>query len=71
MDAIPILQALNGVGPGPKDFNTYWDRNLGLKYKGVEYNVGPSPDDLVLNLVNEQEYVTTPLVCIPNHFSPE
>jgi N-acetylated-alpha-linked acidic dipeptidase len=32
-----------------------------LKYKGVEYNVGPSPDNLVLNLVNDVEYVTTPL----------
>jgi N-acetylated-alpha-linked acidic dipeptidase len=32
-----------------------------LDYKGVEYNIGPSPDDLVLNLVNEQEYVITPL----------
>lgn len=32
-----------------------------MKYKGVEYNAGPSPDNLVLNLVNEQEYVTTPL----------
>lgn len=61
VDAIPILSALNGHGPSPKDFNKYWERNLGLKYKGVEYNVGPSPDDLVLNLVNEQEYVTTPL----------
>ena len=27
----------------------------------MKYNIGPSPDDLVLNLVNEQEYVTTPL----------
>jgi N-acetylated-alpha-linked acidic dipeptidase len=27
----------------------------------VEYNIGPSPDNLVLNLVNEQEYVTTPM----------
>ena len=27
----------------------------------MKYNVGPSPDDLVLNLVNEQDYVTTPL----------
>lgn len=61
VDAIPILSALNGHGPSPKNFNKYWQRNLGLKYKGVEYNVGPSPDDLVLNLVNEQEYVTTPL----------
>ena len=27
----------------------------------MKYNVGPSPDNLVLNLVNEQEYITTPL----------
>jgi len=33
----------------------------GLGYKGVEYSIGPSPDTLVLNVVNEQEYVTTPL----------
>jgi N-acetylated-alpha-linked acidic dipeptidase len=32
-----------------------------LGYKGVKYNIGPTPDDLVLNLINEQEYVTTPL----------
>lgn len=32
-----------------------------MKYKGVDYSVGPTPDNLVLNLVNEQEYVTTPL----------
>ncbi|KAF4631811.1 hypothetical protein G7Y89_g6323 [Cudoniella acicularis] len=61
VDAIPILSALNGHGPSPKNFNKHWESNLGLKYKGVEYNVGPSPDNLVLNLVNEQEYVTTPL----------
>ncbi|KAE8450681.1 hypothetical protein EG329_006026 [Mollisiaceae sp. DMI_Dod_QoI] len=60
-EAIPILKTLNGHGPSPKDFNKAWQENLGLKYKGVEYNVGPSPDNLVLNLVNEQEYVTTPL----------
>lgn len=61
VDAIPILKALNGHGPSAKDLNKYWQKNLGLGYKGVKYNVGPSPDDLVLNLVNEQEYVTTPL----------
>ncbi|KAH7319409.1 hypothetical protein BKA65DRAFT_514494 [Rhexocercosporidium sp. MPI-PUGE-AT-0058] len=61
VDAVPILKALNGHGPSAKDFNKYWQKNLGLGYKGVKYNVGPSPDDLVLNLVNEQEYVTTPL----------
>lgn len=61
VDAIPILTALNGHGPSPKDLNKAWEKNIGLEYKGVKYNVGPSPDNLVLNLVNEQEYVTTPL----------
>ncbi|WDK11450.1 PA domain-containing protein [Colletotrichum graminicola] len=60
-DALPILKALNGHGPPVTDFNKYWNRNLGLKYKGVEYNIGPTPDDVVLNLYNEQNYTTTPL----------
>lgn len=60
-DALPILKALNGHGPAAKDFNKYWTKDLGLEYKGVEYNIGPSPDDVVLNLYNEQEYITTPL----------
>ncbi|KAG6024867.1 hypothetical protein E4U19_003506 [Claviceps sp. Clav32 group G5] len=59
-DAIPILKALNGHGPKAGDFNKFWQQNLGLGYKGVDYNIGPSPEDLVLNLYNEQEYVTTP-----------
>ncbi|KAL3425327.1 PA domain-containing protein [Phlyctema vagabunda] len=61
VDALPILTALNGYGPSAKDFNKYWQKNTGLGYKGVKYNIGPSPDHLTLNLVNEQEYVTTPL----------
>jgi N-acetylated-alpha-linked acidic dipeptidase len=60
-DAIPILTALNGHGPSAKDLGDSWSENLGLEYKGVKYNIGPSPENLVLNLVNEQEYVTTPL----------
>lgn len=59
-DALPILKALNGHGPKASDFNQYW-QNGGLGYKGVEYNIGPSPSEIVLNLVNEQEYVTTPV----------
>lgn len=31
-----------------------------MGYKGVKYNIGPSPEDVVINLFNEQEYVTTP-----------
>jgi N-acetylated-alpha-linked acidic dipeptidase len=52
---------LSGYGPKAKDFNKYWQKNLGLKYKGVDYSIGPSPNNLTLNLVNEQEYVTTPI----------
>jgi N-acetylated-alpha-linked acidic dipeptidase len=59
-DALPILKALNSHGPKAKDFSKYWQRNLGLGYKGVEYHIGPSPEDTVLNLYNEQEYVITP-----------
>lgn len=59
-EAVPILKALNGHGPKAKDFNQYWTRNTGLGYKGVEYNIGPSPDSVVLNLVNEQNYTITP-----------
>ncbi|KAI1186982.1 hypothetical protein F5B17DRAFT_401513 [Nemania serpens] len=60
-EAIPILTALNGHGPQAKDINKYWTRNAGLGYKGIEYNIGPSPDDLVLNLVNRQNYTITPM----------
>ncbi|CAI4219326.1 unnamed protein product [Parascedosporium putredinis] len=60
-DAIPILRALNGHGPKASDFNKYWRRNRGLGYKGVEYNIGPTPDSVVLNLYNKQEYTTTPI----------
>jgi hypothetical protein len=35
--------------------------NTGLRYKGVEYHVGPTPDDVVVNLYNEQSYEITPL----------
>ena len=60
LDALPILKALNGHGPDTFSFDEYWQGG-GLAYKGVNYNIGPSPPELVLNLVNEQEYVTTPL----------
>ncbi|KAK4044484.1 hypothetical protein C8A01DRAFT_42668 [Parachaetomium inaequale] len=60
-DALPILKALNGHGPKADDFNKYWTRNTGLEYKGVHYNIGPTPDHVVVNLYNEQEYITTPL----------
>ncbi|KAL6704476.1 hypothetical protein ACN47E_008220 [Coniothyrium glycines] len=60
LDALPLLKSLNGHGPKANKFDSSWHGG-GLDYKGVHYNIGPSPDDVVLNLVNEQEYVTTPL----------
>ena len=57
-DALPLLKALNGHGPNAKDFNKYWQGG-GLAYKGVEYNIGPS--EVYVNLVNQQNYVTTPI----------
>ncbi|UKZ75484.1 hypothetical protein TrVFT333_003170 [Trichoderma virens FT-333] len=59
-DAVPLLKALNGHGPRASDLNKWWNRNLGLGHKGVKYNIGPSPKDVVINLNNEQDYVTTP-----------
>ncbi|PFH63455.1 hypothetical protein XA68_10048 [Ophiocordyceps unilateralis] len=60
-DAIPILKALNGHGPKAADLGNRWTKSLGLRYKGVEYGVGPSPKDVALNLTSEQEYTITPL----------
>jgi N-acetylated-alpha-linked acidic dipeptidase len=59
LDALPLLKALNGYGPKAKSLGAHWEGG-GLINKGVKYNIGPSPDDVALNLVNEQEYVTTP-----------
>ena len=58
-EALPFLKALNGHGPNASSFPPYWQTG-GLGYKGVEYNIGPSPESLTVNLLNEQEYVTTP-----------
>lgn len=59
-DALPLLRALNGYGQDASSFNQYWQTG-GLGYKGIKYNIGPSPPGTVLNLVNQQEYVTNPL----------
>lgn len=59
-DALPLLRALNGHGPNTSEFSRPWHGG-GLAYKGVDYNIGPTPDHIQLNLVNEQEYITTPI----------
>jgi N-acetylated-alpha-linked acidic dipeptidase len=56
-DALPILRALNVHGPRAEDFNKYWTRNAGLGYWGVSYNIGPTPDSVVVNLYNKQDYI--------------
>lgn len=58
-EALPLLKALNGHGPKASSFSSYWHGG-GLGYKGVEYNIGPTPDNLQLTLINEQNYMITP-----------
>jgi N-acetylated-alpha-linked acidic dipeptidase len=53
-EAVPFLRALNGHGPLAADIGAGW-RGGQLGYLGVEYNVGPSPESLVVHLVNEME----------------
>ncbi|KAI9717931.1 MAG: hypothetical protein M1812_004458 [Candelaria pacifica] len=60
VDALPLLKALNGHGPQASSMNRWWQGG-GLGSMGVGYHIGPSPDNLLLNLVNQQEYVTTPM----------
>jgi N-acetylated-alpha-linked acidic dipeptidase len=59
-EALPLLKALNGHGPNATSFPKSWHTG-GLGYKGVHYNIGPTPDSITINLMNKQEYVTTPL----------
>jgi N-acetylated-alpha-linked acidic dipeptidase len=54
------LKALNGHGPNATKFNKYWQGG-GLEYKGVNYNIGPSPNDTRLHLMNKQDYTITPI----------
>lgn len=58
-EALPFLKALNGHGPNASSFPESWQGG-GLSYKGVHYNIGPTPENVNIHLMNEQEYVTTP-----------
>lgn len=58
-EALPLLKALNGHGPKASSFSSHWHGG-GLGYKGVKYNIGPTPDNIQLHLMNEQDYVITP-----------
>ena len=54
------MKALNGHGPKSSKFPSTWHTG-GLEYKGVKYNIGPSPASLTINLINEVQYETTPI----------
>ena len=58
-EALPLLQALNGMGPNASSFPANWHTG-GLGYRGVDYHIGPTPDSITLRLINKQDYVTTP-----------
>jgi N-acetylated-alpha-linked acidic dipeptidase len=60
-EALPLLKALNGHGPNVSSFNEWWQKHNGLRYKGVDYNIGPSPESLQIHLMNKQEYTITPI----------
>ncbi|KAI9654943.1 MAG: hypothetical protein M1821_005696 [Bathelium mastoideum] len=60
-DALPLLRALNGHGPEATSFERAAWHSGSLRYKGVNYNIGPSPTAIELNLYNEVEYVTSPI----------
>ncbi|KNG81740.1 glutamate carboxypeptidase [Aspergillus nomiae NRRL 13137] len=59
-DAIPMLQALNGHGPLAADFNDRWQGG-GLTSHNVTYNVGPSPENVVLNVINKARHWVGPI----------
>ncbi|EFW99317.1 peptidase s8/s53 [Grosmannia clavigera kw1407] len=62
VDAVPLLQALNGHGPSAKQLGQWWDRKLGLHNHGVDYNVGPTPaTEALVHLYSAQAYTTTPI----------
>jgi N-acetylated-alpha-linked acidic dipeptidase len=46
---------LNGHGLSPSDIDDERWNNGGLEYRGVQYNIGPSPDNIQINLVSHAE----------------
>ncbi|KAI0142236.1 hypothetical protein GGR57DRAFT_495677 [Xylariaceae sp. FL1272] len=51
IDAIHLLRGLNKHGVLAHDLNDRWHGGA-LDFYGVDYNIGPSPPDLLLHLVN-------------------
>ncbi|KAI1177408.1 hypothetical protein F4777DRAFT_596606 [Nemania sp. FL0916] len=57
-DATHLLKALDGHGPLANDLGEPW-RGGALGFYGVNYNVGPSPSDISLHLVNHADVIKT------------
>lgn len=58
IDAVELIKTLNGIGPSARKIGGRW---LGgaLYVRGVGYHIGPSPDDLTINLVNNAPVVAS------------
>ncbi|OAQ99176.1 hypothetical protein LLEC1_01742 [Akanthomyces lecanii] len=56
IDAVELIKALNGIGPSATKIGGRW---LGgaLYVRGVGYHIGPSPEDITINLVNNAPIV--------------
>ncbi|KAK8061425.1 PA domain-containing protein [Apiospora phragmitis] len=61
-EAVPILKALNGYGPKATEFNRYWTKNTGLKYKG-DYTITPQWD--VIGIINGT--IPDEVIVVGNH----
>ncbi|XWX00326.1 hypothetical protein V2A60_008346 [Cordyceps javanica] len=55
-DAIELIKALNGIGPSARKIGGRW-LGGGLYIHGVGYHIGPSPEDVTINLVNDAPVV--------------
>ncbi|KAM3556390.1 hypothetical protein MY1884_005075 [Beauveria asiatica] len=55
-DAVQLIKALNGIGPSARNIGGRW---LGgaLHVHGVGYHIGPSPEDMTINLVSNAPIV--------------
>lgn len=58
VDAIELLGRLNGHGPPAKELGDRWQMG-GLGFYGVNYNVGPSPPELSLHIINHADIRAT------------
>ncbi|KAJ4148458.1 hypothetical protein LMH87_002925 [Akanthomyces muscarius] len=56
IDAVELIKVLNGIGPSARKIGGRW---LGgaLYVRGVGYHIGPSPEEITINLLNNAPIV--------------